>query len=103
MIHYTCDRCRRAIDPRAEVRYTVRIEVATANGDAGEGDCGRTEDDDGMADILDDLADQLDDDEFGDGASYGPRVYDLCSCCHARFIADPLGAEQTTPVSFSEN
>jgi hypothetical protein len=103
MIHYTCDRCHRAIDPRAEVRYTVRIEVGAADGAAGEGDCGRPVIDDGMADLLDDLADQLEGDDFSDRPSFAPRVYDLCSCCHARFIADPLGAESPASASFSEN
>ena len=27
MIHFTCDRCKREIDPDLELRYVVRLEV----------------------------------------------------------------------------
>ena len=27
MIHYTCDRCKRTINPENELRYVVRLEV----------------------------------------------------------------------------
>ena len=27
MIHYSCDRCKRVLDPQNDLRYTVRIEV----------------------------------------------------------------------------
>jgi hypothetical protein len=27
MIHYTCDRCKRVIDPEQELRYVVRMEI----------------------------------------------------------------------------
>jgi len=30
MIHYSCDRCRRVIDPEMDLRYTVRVEVSAS-------------------------------------------------------------------------
>ena len=27
MIHYSCDRCKRLIDPEVDLRYVVRLEV----------------------------------------------------------------------------
>ena len=27
MIHFTCDRCKRVIDPEQELRYVVRMEI----------------------------------------------------------------------------
>ena len=33
MIHYSCDRCGRAIDPKEELRYVVRVEVEAVTED----------------------------------------------------------------------
>jgi hypothetical protein len=30
MIHYTCDLCKRAIDPQEDLRYVVKIEISAA-------------------------------------------------------------------------
>jgi hypothetical protein len=30
MIHYTCDRCKREIDPEQELRYVVKLEIQAA-------------------------------------------------------------------------
>jgi hypothetical protein len=30
MIHFTCDRCKRVIDPEQELRYVVRMEIEAA-------------------------------------------------------------------------
>ncbi len=30
MIHFTCDRCKQAIDPQNDMRYVLRIEIEAA-------------------------------------------------------------------------
>ncbi len=102
MIHYTCDRCHRTIEPRSEIRYTVRIEVAVAQPDAGRDGLNDDDDVEGF-DELDAIVAGLDGCDDGEGLPLAAQVYDLCSCCHARFVADPLGAGSSAGVGFSDN
>lgn len=99
MIHYTCDRCHRPIDPTQEIRYAVRIEVVAATGEpAGWSANGH----DPMTQ-LDEMIERLDP---ATGGSFEPcqqQQYDLCSSCHDRFVRDPMGAENHAEVGFSEN
>jgi hypothetical protein len=102
MIHYTCDRCRRTIDPRSEIRYTVSIEVAVACAEPCR-DLPSEEDDVEGLDELDAIVAGLDEGGDADNLELTARMYDLCSCCHARFVADPLGAGSAAGVGFSDN
>lgn len=103
MIHYSCDRCKRMIDPSREIRYTVRVEVQAVLEPL-------------PSDELDDDRDQLleidellqsvdlddDEDDFLDDAPQQLR-FDLCSACYRKFIQDPLGVEPAMNVGFSSN
>ena len=99
MIHYSCDRCRKVIDPDEEIRYVVRMEVQAAM-DPVESDC----DPDHlleMNEILERLEDADSDDVGAD--LYRRQRFDLCSKCHRQFVADPLGCEPQIAFHFSEN
>ena len=101
MIHYTCDRCRRAINPAQGVRHVVKIELETmldtAVGREAEGD----------RDYLGELDDALQsvelDDEFELGCVSGSLCFDLCSECYRKYLRNPLGAESPLHVGFSHN
>ena len=41
MIHYSCDRCKRMIDPAKEIRHVVRVEVQDDSGTAAHRRIGR--------------------------------------------------------------
>ncbi len=101
MIHYTCDRCHRCIDPRQEIRYTVRIEIMAA-ADEHTGLHSMAHD---HLDEIEQIIDGLESGDLNDCESgmYRRQVFDLCSSCHDRFVRDPVGRETQAEVGFSEN
>ncbi|MCD0460649.1 hypothetical protein [Roseiconus lacunae] len=119
MIHYTCDRCKRAIDPETELRYVVEIEIHAASCDDSHGHI-RNEGGEDEVDHLAELHDQLQrevnpdiepqcfaDDDFGDlddaESTDHCQQYDLCEQCHDAFLNNPLGREATVGLGFSNN
>jgi len=101
MIHYSCDCCKRSIDPQDELRYVVRMEAFVAmdpTGDDDEADRDHLEE---VQDILQRLEEE--DCEQMSRDVYREMRYDLCSACHKRFVADPLGRQMAMHFDFSEN
>jgi hypothetical protein len=102
MIHYSCDRCKRTIDPAKEIRHVVRIEVQAVLEPLPPGEL--DEDRDHLMEI-DDLLDAMDlDDEdlLPDDVPQQLR-FDLCSDCYRKYLQDPLGLETPLHVGFSPN
>jgi hypothetical protein len=102
MIHYSCDRCKRIIDPAQDVRHVVRIDVQTVL-DAPEK--GELEDDRDYLDEVDEAlqATEWDDDGPLPGETPETLRYDLCTECLRKYIRDPLGVELPLHVGFSHN
>jgi hypothetical protein len=101
MIHYTCDFCKRAIDPDEDLRYVVKIEISAAF-DPTVAD----EDDD--RDHLQEIQDLLEHLESSRGDQLGDDVhqelhFDLCPECRRKFTKNPLGREVAKLLDFSEN
>ena len=103
MIHYSCDRCRKSIDPNCEVRYVVKVEVHAAIEpvELDEGD----EDRDYLAEIQDILEriEDSDDAELSADDGYSRRTYDLCPECHRKFMQNPMGCDMHAHIGFSSN
>ena len=102
MIHYSCDRCKRVIDPVDDVRYVVRMEVQSVM-DTAEID----EVDDDRDHLLEihEILERLDDDEselVGDDI-YQRRRFDLCPDCYRKFMKNPVGREAAAQLGFSQN
>jgi len=101
MIHYSCDRCRRVIDPELELRYTVRMEISAAMDGFDD-----TADDD-RDELLEihEILERLEDAECGEIAEdvYQKQRYDLCPECYKKFIASPVGREPVEQFGFSKN
>jgi hypothetical protein len=102
MIRYTCDLCRRELDPEEDLRYVVKLEVYAAFDPATSNE----EDDD--RDHLQEIQDILE--RLGDAESeqIGEDVYqqfrfDLCPQCRKKFIKNPLGREPAKAFGFSQN
>ena len=101
MIHFSCDRCNRAI-AEDELRFTVTIEIQIAVEDepfAGE-ELPAEE-----MEVLHEVLDELNEEEREEvnQFAYQQRQHDLCLECQREYIANPLGCEQITRVGFSEN
>ncbi len=101
MIHYTCDLCKRDLDPNEDLRYVVKIEVYAAF------DPGAVEDEDDRDHLeeIQDLLEQLEDnqsDRIGDEV-YQRLRFDLCPECRKKFGKNPLGRESAKILDFSEN
>jgi hypothetical protein len=102
MIRYSCDLCKRALDPEEDLRYVVKIEVYAALDPAAAAE------DENDRDHLEELQDILECLEDADDAQIGDDVYqqlrfDLCPQCRKRFLQNPLGREVAKAFGFSSN
>ena len=102
VIHYTCDRCKCAIDAENDLRYIVRLEVRAAM------DCGHEGDDEGDRDYLlelDEVLERAEDDSSDLVADdiYQQMRFDLCCECYRKFIKRPVGRETVANFNFSQN
>jgi len=101
MIRYSCDLCKRDLDPEEDLRYVVKIEVYAAFDPVAT----EEEDDRDHLQEIQDILERLDDSEseyVGDDV-YQQLRFDLCPECRRRFIKSPLGREAVKAVGFSEN
>ena len=102
MIHYSCDRCKRVLDPDDDLRYVVRLEVQAAMDPL---DSEEIDDDRDhlleVAEILERLEDA--DSDAVDADVYQRRRFDLCPDCYRQFVKNPLGAEPSVPIGFFPN
>ena len=103
MIHHTCDRCKRVIDPEQEPRYIVRLEIEAAMDPLHEDEL---EDDRDHLLEIDEMLERADAVDCGDlgEAIYQKRRYDLCPQCYRKFAGNPLGREKkAASLGFSHN
>lgn len=101
MISYSCDRCKRVLDPEADVRYVVSLESYV---ELHPLDSNEPEDDrDHLLEIeeLLERCDSFDDDSAA--AKYHKMRFDLCADCHAEFLKNPVGREASAVIGFSNN
>ena len=102
MIHYSCDRCKRIIDPDCNVRYAVRMEVRAVMDDMEVDE--PTDDRDHLLEIHE-ILERLDDAEsemIGDEV-YQRQRFDLCPECYRKYIKNPVGQEAAAQIGFSQN
>ena len=100
MIRFTCDLCKREIDPEEDLRYVVKLEIYAAFDPLAL----EEDDRDHLQEIQDILerSEDLDSDQIGDDV-YQQLRFDLCPECRRRFLKNPLGRESTNILNFSEN
>jgi hypothetical protein len=101
MIRYTCDLCKRELEPGEDLRYVVKIEIYAAFDPV-------VVDEEDDRDHLQEIQDYLERLEDADSDRLGDEVYqrlsfDLCPECHKKFIRHPLGRENAKVLDFSEN
>ena len=102
MIRYSCDLCKRDLDPELDLRYVVKMEVYAAfDPTAAE----ETDDDRDHLQEIQDILERLEDcesDQIGDDV-YQQLRFDLCAECRKKFVKYPLGREIVKVFGFSEN
>ncbi len=101
MIHYSCDCCKRELDPQ-DLRYVVKMEVFAAFDPAALDET--DEDRDHLQEIQEIL--QRAEDSTEDPISsdvYEQLRFDLCTECHKRFLKNPLAREFPKQFDFSKN
>ncbi len=102
MIHYSCDRCKRAINPEEDLRYVVKLEVQAAmepiEADEYEDDRDHLLEVQEILERLEDAESEAISDEL-----YQRCRYDLCSDCYRQFIKNPVGHEVRAHFGFSQN
>jgi len=102
MIHYSCDRCGRVIDPAEDLRYVVKLEIQAAM-DPPESD--ELDDDRDHLLEIQEMLERLEDSdsELVSEDIYQKRCYDLCPECYRHFIQNPVGRETAAHLGFSSN
>ncbi len=99
MIHYTCDVCKRELDPKEDLRYVVKIEIAAAFDPVVDDE----EDDRDHLQEIQDLLEHLQDTEsshIGDEV-YQELRFDLCPECRKRYAKNPLGRKPAKVLDYS--
>jgi len=101
MIHYSCDRCKRTLDPAQDLRYVVKIDAQVALEPL---DNPESTDDRDYLEEVQELLEELSDADADDIALGLPvqRRFDLCIDCYRKYLQNPLG-ESAAQVGFSSN
>ncbi len=102
MIRYSCDLCKRELDPQDDLRYVVKMEIYAAFDPTAVDS--EEEDRDHLEEIQD-ILERMDDtpgDEIGDEV-YQQLRFDLCPECRKKFLKNPLGRETAKAFGFSAN
>lgn len=102
MIHYSCDRCNKVLDPQDDIRYCVNLETRAVMDSVTQQD--DEADRDHLLEIHEILerADDLENELIGEEI-YHRMKFDLCSSCFRKFMADPVGARPGKQLNFSSN
>ena len=102
MIQYSCDCCKRLIDPQDDLRYVVRMEVYAAMDTGDSDDC--EDDRDYLAEVQEIIqrGDDVESDRIGDDI-YQQLRFDLCPECRRKFLKNPIVRETAIQFDFSEN
>jgi hypothetical protein len=105
MLHYSCDLCKRAIDPHAQARHVVKIEVFQALDDEQACECDEADAtaDANHLDEMEDMLERLDDTAAMLDAETHLFRFDLCDDCRRRFLRNPLGVKPGKQLDFSNN
>ena len=101
MIRYSCDLCKRQLDPQEDLRYVVKMEIYAAFDPVTD----QEEDDRDHLQEIQDILERLDDaesDQIGDDV-YQQLRFDLCAECRKKFACNPLGREKANIFGFSQN
>ena len=101
MIHYSCDCCKRSLDPE-DLRYVVKMEVyAAMDPEAADG---ADDDRDHLQEIQEILqrCEDAADPEIGSDV-YEQLRFDLCTECRKKFVKNPLPRELSKHFDFSKN
>ena len=102
MIHYSCDLCKRPLDPEDDLRYVVKLEVYAACDPMELDD---TADDRDNLQEIHEILEQIDDaadPRIGDDV-YQQLRFDLCPECRKKFLKNPLGRKSSEQFDFSKN
>ena len=109
MQHHSCDYCGKELLPRADARYTLRMDARmVCDGfDLSDGDPDHRD----ALDPVDAMEDYLlDADAALAETTETPlpvppmaKSYDLCGGCYRRIHADPLGLDRAPRLLFSDN
>ena len=101
MIRYTCDLCKRNLNPEEDLRYVVKIEICAAFDPI----CADEDGDREHLQEIQEILERLDDVEGEQGAAGGYQQlrFDLCPECRKKFLRHPLGRENLSVLDFSKN
>ncbi len=101
MIHYSCDRCRKTIDPKEEIRYVIKLDAHAALEPI---EAEEIEDDRDYLGEIQDILEGMDDEDVSLHEPQACRSsYDLCPECFRKFMQNPLGCDAHAHIGFSPN
>lgn len=102
MVHFTCDLCGKDLTASGDSRYVVKIEAYPGF------DPTQITEDDLEDDHMEAISELLQSGEGADPDAIEASArknfrFDLCPCCHAKFVKDPLGRDIFRILDFSKN
>ena len=107
MRHFSCDLCGKSLAVGYSPRYVVRVEGYAAPEPTDEPSDADVDAD--SVELMTELMERIESGECDDPAAddapptTARREYDLCACCYAKMLADPLGLESRRKLQFSDN
>jgi len=102
MIHITCDLCGKDLTASGESRYVVRIEAFPGFDPMAITEADLDEDPMEAVSELLQRDEHLNSEELATPLNKNFR-FDLCPCCHKKYLNDPLGREMPRTLDFSKN
>lgn len=101
MIHYSCDCCKRKLDPD-DLRYVVKMEVFAAFDPIAMDEM--DDDRDHLQEIQEILqrSEETAESEVGNDV-YEQLRFDLCPECRKKFVNNPVGRGLPKQFNFSKN
>jgi hypothetical protein len=102
MIHISCDLCGTDLTESGQSRYVVRIEAFPGF------DPTTITEEDLDADPMEAVSALLRQDEHLSSDELATPInkafrFDLCACCHKKYLNDPLGRDMSRTLDFSKN
>ncbi len=101
MVHFTCDLCGKDLTTANDPRYVVKIAAYPGS------DPNQITEEDLDEDHMEDLSqilrrdENLSQDEL-EAQGFKAFRFDLCPCCHRKFLKDPLGKDLIRSLDFSD-
>ena len=102
MLQVICDFCGKEVRPEEDNHYVIKIETFPTQDPNEITEADLDEDHlQAVSEIITEMQGDPDNCPLPEATKF--FRYDLCTCCHEKFLRDPLGRTQSLHLDFSNN